>query len=139
MNIIFPRSVVKCIRVILMLAKDKIKQYRKDLGMTAVDLAEKIDVSQGNVSRYESGSVRKIPDDVLRKIAKVLKCSVNDLVKDDPAYAHLHKQGKRKELTDSSSSFDDQLILDWYHSKPPEIQDFIKSYVVYEMTNAFDQ
>jgi len=122
-----------------MLVKDKIRQYRKSLGLDLAQFAEKIGVSQGNVSRYESGYVKKIPDPVLKKMAKVFKCSVNELVKDDPAYGHLHSASQRKELTGDVSSTDDQLILDWFHSRSPELQSYIKNHVLLDMHNAFDQ
>lgn len=57
----------------------KIKLLRQRKGMTQKELAEKLRVSQQNVSRWETGEV--IPRiDKLKLIAEALECSVNDLI-----------------------------------------------------------
>lgn len=113
-----------------MLAKDKIKAFRKQKGLTLTEFARLIDVSQGNVSRYENGSVRKIPDQVLVRISKALGCTVSDLVKDDPAYVHLQNVS-----LSLASANNDQLLLEWYHTRSPEVQSFIMEHVQHDMKN----
>ena len=56
------------------LMKTKLKQLRVDLGLTQAKLAEAVGVSQPNYQRWEVGSA-PIPDDKLKKLAKVLKTS----------------------------------------------------------------
>ena len=118
-----------------MLVKDKIRQNRKALGLDTYSFARRIGVSQGNVCRYESGYVKKIPEQVLEKMAAVFECSIDDLIKDDPGYAHLQKPAQRKSLQQLSALEDDQLILEWFHSKSPEVQTFIKELVLHDMQN----
>ena len=61
---------------------NKIAAKRKDLGMTQIDFAEKLNVTRQTVSRWEAGTVmpdiEKIPD-----IAVVLGVSCDFLLKDD--------------------------------------------------------
>ena len=61
---------------------NKIAAKRKDLGMTQIDFAEKLNVTRQTVSRWEAGTVmpdiEKIPD-----IAAVLGVSCDFLLKDD--------------------------------------------------------
>ncbi len=50
----------------------KIKQRRKQLGMTQKDLAIKVDLSEGSVSRYEHGKVEDATIAKLTEFATVL-------------------------------------------------------------------
>lgn len=56
--------------------REKIKQMRKRLGISAQILAERIGVSKATLYRYESGGIEKIPMHVLEKIAAVLDCNI---------------------------------------------------------------
>jgi len=61
------------------MAHIKIKLLRHRKGMTQKELAEKIGVPQQSISRWETGEV--IPKiDKLKLIAKVLGCTINDLI-----------------------------------------------------------
>ena len=110
-----------------MLAREKIRQYRKNAGMDMNELASRIGVTQGTISRYENGYVRRISDDMLEKLAGVFNCTVNDLIGDDPAYGHLQDDKTRKAILHSDMTNDDQLILNWYHSLSPEVRSFFKN------------
>ena len=54
---------------------ERIKARRKEIGMTADTLAEKIGVSRSTVFRYENGDIEKIPLDALTPIAAALNTS----------------------------------------------------------------
>jgi len=54
---------------------DRIKERRKDLGLSADDVAAALGVSRATVFRYESRDIEKIPVSMLIPLAKVLKCS----------------------------------------------------------------
>jgi len=57
-----------------------IKKRRKQLGLTAEDIAKKLGVSRATVYRYESEDIEKIPVSALIPLSKALKCSPNDLI-----------------------------------------------------------
>lgn len=57
----------------------KIKEYRIAKSITQEQLAEKVEVSRENISRYETGN-RNPPISVLVRIANVLGVSIDDLV-----------------------------------------------------------
>ena len=60
----------------------KIAQKRKDLGMTQIDFADKLNVTRQTVSRWEAGTV--MPDiDKIGDIAATLGVSCDYLLKDD--------------------------------------------------------
>lgn len=48
---------------------DRIKSRRKELGMSAEQLADKIGVSPATIYRYEKGDIEKVPSDVISNIA----------------------------------------------------------------------
>lgn len=58
-----------------MQTREKIKQMRRKLGVSAQTLADLIGVSRATLYRYESGDIEKIPLQILEKIADALDCS----------------------------------------------------------------
>lgn len=50
----------------------RIKQRRKELGISADDLGEKLGVARSTVFRYENGFIEKVPVDVIKTIANAL-------------------------------------------------------------------
>lgn len=56
----------------------RIKQRRADIGLSAQQLADRLDFSKATIYRYESGEIKAIKLPVIQKIADALNC--------DPAY-----------------------------------------------------
>lgn len=54
---------------------ERIKCRRKELSMSAEQLAEKVGLAPATIYRYENGDIEKIPTDILRKIAQALHSS----------------------------------------------------------------
>jgi repressor LexA len=52
---------------------ERIKQRRKELGISADDLGEKLGVARSTVFRYENGFIEKVPVDVIKTIANALQ------------------------------------------------------------------
>lgn len=59
---------------------DRIKRRRKELGLSADQVAEAIGVSRANYYRYESSDVGKLPSNVLIPLARVLRCTPSYLI-----------------------------------------------------------
>ena len=59
-----------------------IKKIRESRKMTQSELAERINISTVSLSRYENG-VRNPRATELSKMAEVLNCSVDELLRDD--------------------------------------------------------
>ena len=59
---------------------EKIKQRRKELGLSAEEIAQKIGVSPATIYRYESGDIKSPRSSVLRPIAEALDMDLYDLV-----------------------------------------------------------
>ena len=60
----------------------KIKELRKSKGYSQTQLAQKLRISQGAVSQWETGLTFPLVP-MLVELAKVLKCSTDDLLRDD--------------------------------------------------------
>lgn len=58
---------------------EKIREYRKKLGYTQSDLANKVGMKTGTISKYEKDEIT-IPSDTLCKIANVLDVSTDYLL-----------------------------------------------------------
>lgn len=52
---------------------ERIKQRRKELRMSADDLAERLGKDRSTIYRYEKGDIEKFPLDILEPIAKALQ------------------------------------------------------------------
>lgn len=59
-----------------------IGKYRKAAGLTQEQLAKKMNVDQSAVSYWESGRTRPLRKS-WKKLARVLGCSVDDLLKEE--------------------------------------------------------
>lgn len=58
-----------------MAVQDIIKSRRKELKLTLKEVADKLHVSEGTVSRYESGDIQNMGIDKIAALARVLECS----------------------------------------------------------------
>lgn len=61
---------------------ESIKHFREAVGMTQMELAEKMNVSQSTVGMWEIG-VNKPRTDKLKQLAKILNCTVDDLLREE--------------------------------------------------------
>ena len=58
---------------------ERIQELRKSLGLSQIDLANKIKISKAQMSRYENQGIQP-PADVLNKMADALNTSVDYLI-----------------------------------------------------------
>ena len=59
---------------------EKIKSRRKELKISADELADAVGVSRSTIFRYEKGDIEKVGPEVLKKIADRLNVSPADLM-----------------------------------------------------------
>lgn len=71
----------------------RIKERRKQLGMSADEVAAKLDVSRSTIFRYENGHIEKVPANVLERLAEILKTTPTYLMgwDDDSNASSSHK------------------------------------------------
>ena len=60
---------------------DNIKKYRKKLKLTQEGLSRKADISYNTVIKLESGGITDPRMETLKKVAKALGVSIDELVK----------------------------------------------------------
>lgn len=87
----------------------KINFYRKNNQLTLLELGKKVELSEGMVSRYESGEIKTVGIDTLIKFSNALNCSPADLMdwglSDDSDNENIFLEKFRK------LSHDDQMLL----------------------------
>lgn len=74
---------------------EKIKVRREELGLTMKALADKIGVSEGTVSRWESGEIANMRRDKIYNLSKALNMPVSEIMgwselPDDPRFRRLY-------------------------------------------------
>ena len=82
---------------------DRLARIRRDRGLSQADLAERLDVTQANVSDYERG--RYVPNaDTIVHLAQILRVSADQLLGLKPSKAngsrHARRVAKRLERID---------------------------------------
>jgi DNA-binding Xre family transcriptional regulator len=87
-----------------MTVNQKIRIMRKERNITTTVLSEKIGISQSSVVRYENGSVKYVPLDLLDKMAEVFGCSVDDLIEGDSRYTQKKNRAKSKQLSEDEQN-----------------------------------
>lgn len=103
----------------------KISQRRKELGLTQKDLAEKLNISDKTLSRWETG--KQIPDSLtIPEIAKVLDISINEI------YGVDYEENK---TTTSAEIIDDRRISSYKITSAFSAILFILGYGLYAQTN----
>ena len=58
----------------------KIKQKRKSLNLTQLELAEKVGLTESSISRYEGGKIATMPTSTVNKICNVLNIEPSELL-----------------------------------------------------------
>ena len=106
-----------------MTVNQKLRILRKEKGITTTALAEKIGVSQSSIVRYENGSVRYIPSDVLAKIASVFSCSVFDLTEGDDRYS---QPDNMKRASSKSFSPEERSLILKYRNLPEDAKQIVR-------------
>ena len=59
---------------------ERIKQRREELRMTQKDLADAVGTPQSHIAALEGGSRKDVTGRTLRRVARALKCSADDLI-----------------------------------------------------------
>ena len=54
---------------------EKIKTRRQELGLTLEEVAKAVGVSPSSIQRYESGSIKNMRRDKIKKLSDILRCS----------------------------------------------------------------
>lgn len=56
---------------------EKIKQARLSKGLTLQEIADKMSLTQGTLSKYENGDIKNIPNTRLKKLSKILDVDIS--------------------------------------------------------------
>lgn len=94
----------------------RIKQRRKEMGMSADKLGEILGKDRSTIYRYEKGDIENLPLDILEPIAKALNTT--------PAYLMGWKDGDKKTNSpeEQKLSEGEKALLDLFRMLPAEAQ-----------------
>ena len=81
------------------MAKSYLKERRKDLGLTLKQVADAVGVSEGTVSRRETGNIDNMRQDKIIKVAEVLHASPLWVIGIDIENSHIEFHKKLLELS----------------------------------------
>lgn len=93
---------------------ERMKERRKQLKITADQVAEKIGVSRSNVYRYEKGDIEKLPIEVLEPLSEILRTTPQYLMgwetNEDilTVYNELEKPRKKKVYSFAEHQLEEQ-------------------------------
>jgi transcriptional regulator with XRE-family HTH domain len=59
---------------------DRMKLRRLELGLTLLDVANRVGVKEATVQRYESGEIRNVKHDMIVSLAEALQCTPSFLM-----------------------------------------------------------
>ena len=82
----------------------KIRVMRKKRIITATGLAEMPGISQSSIVRYENGSVKYVPQELLNQMAVIFECPPQELTEGDDRYSR--QNSSRKSYTLSEDEHD---------------------------------
>jgi transcriptional regulator with XRE-family HTH domain len=108
-----------------MLVKDRIILERKKQDISCADLAQAVGLHKGTINRYENGNIKRIPTEMLHRIAEALHISFDDLISDDPSYVDLLDHPTPRKSSKKRTS-DEQEMIEWYRSLSPDAKSFFK-------------
>lgn len=99
---------------------EKIKYYRKTLGLTQTELGERLGVKKNAVSKWECGRVDDIPGSKVKQMAELFDVPVSYLIDDEQL------------MSVSDSDLDDELVALLTSLTPEEVTrvtDFISGLI----------
>lgn len=90
---------------------EKIKLRRKELRISADDLADAVGVSRSTIFRYEKGDIEKVGPEVLKKIADKLRVSPADLMgwsgeEDEKETSSDYTSSDLRKMAENAKTFD---------------------------------
>jgi len=87
-----------------MSVNQKIRVMRKERNITTTRLAEMLGISQSSIVRYENGSVKYVPQNLLNQMAAIFECPLEELTEGDDRYSQ--QKDNKKSYTLSEDEHD---------------------------------
>ena len=99
----------------------RMKQRRKELKLSADDVAEKIGVNRSTVFRYEKGDIEKLPLEILEPLSEILRTTPQQLMGWDdnpdiiPIYNELERPRQQKVYNFAEHELEEQRLEEEYN------------------------
>lgn len=85
--------------------QERIKERRNQKGFTLLDLAERLNIKEATVQRYESGEIKNVKHETIVKLAEIMDCTPQYLMgwvdtPKDNTFIQEFSMNKKKLLSD---------------------------------------
>ena len=97
--------------------KDVLKSRRMELGLTMKELADKVGVSEGTISRWESGDIENMRRDKIAALAAALQVSPSTIMGWDEPTEHSGYYLDEKTAALAQEMFEDPDMRSLFHMK----------------------
>lgn len=101
--------------------QERIKERRLLLGLTLLQIANKLGVKEATVQRYESGEIKNIKHDTVLELSQILECS--------PSYLMGWENEKPVVNQENPLNEEEQQLIDNYRQLNEEGQEKVFDYV----------
>lgn len=108
---------------------ERIKDRRLELGLTLKQLAEKLDISEATMQRYESGKIKNLSPEKVSRIAEALEMPAGWLLGEDETVT-IEKHTYTMELRQP-----EYLLLQWFRNCNDAERSAIRA-LLFSMNNA---
>lgn len=111
----------------------RIKTQRKQLGMSADEVAGKLGVSRSTIFRYENGHIEKVPANVLERLAEILNTTPTYLMgwDDDSNESSSLELDMVKESSEDTYKIDERLRSISMKALPADKDSILKMAEIY--------
>ena len=104
---------------------NRIREIRKQKGMTLLQVAEKLGVSESTVQRYESGNIKNLKYETMVALANIFNCNPSYLMGwEDKEEVKVQTLGHKKEYyedeelaKEAQEMFEDKQMRSLFHMK----------------------
>ena len=110
---------------------NRIKKYRKEVGLTQRELADKVHKSPQVISNWERGYTPNITNDDIVNLASALSVGVTDLV--EPSFTVTHADRLPDKVVPIT-----QLIMKMFHDEPEILEQLTGVKEIYGMEKLLD-
>lgn len=112
--------------------KNRIRELRKELGLTQEELGKMIGLSERSVGSYET-SDRDPDTDTLNKLAQIFDCTIDYML----MRSNTRKIEEKKEMADAEEMYrvDPEFLIEMCRAKvlPDEVRKRLREYAAFEM------
>lgn len=108
-----------------MLVRERLVSAREKKNLSSSQMAHLLGITSGTYTRYENGTIKRIPTKQLAKISDILGVSFDDLYDEDPQYND-RIESESRNMTFEMLTEDEAKLVVWYRDLSNEERSIVK-------------